>query len=183
METLHFVFRDEDGRGWYTFNDSFDVYMKRKVEIDAKLIELSAQLSKREVTDIIAAMKKAFNGGVKPDLAMIGFLIIEIEKRSEMLVHEEIMYDLLALHYIREDEDPAKVDPEVHTQKVGYLRESGNMAFFFDNRTLMELLPWVSGLEKHLQELLKDTRVEVQGLRLMLEAYTSEAGSATPVKT
>ena len=172
FEMLQFVFRDEDGRGWYTWANDFDLYLKRKAEIDGLLVQLSAQLSKQEVTDIVAAMETALNRDGSPDLAMVAHLVIEMKKRADMYVHDEIMYDLLAIHYIREDERPEVVDWEIQRQKVQYLRTSGNMAFFFENKRLIELLPWLQGTEKHLAELLTDTKVEIQALRKQVENYS-----------
>lgn len=172
FEILQFVFRDEDGRGWYTWNSEFDLFVRRKAEVDGLLVQLSAQLSKREVTDIVAAMETALNRPGSPDLAMVAHLVIEMKKRAEMYVHEEIMYDLLAIHYVREDERPEVVDQEIQRQKVEYLRSSGNMAFFFENKRLIELLPWLATMEKHLAELLTDTKIEIQALRKQVENYS-----------
>lgn len=182
FEDLHFAFRDSEGRKYYTFKDGFDVYMKRKVEIDTKLTELSAQLSKRELSDIVEAMKKAINRK-QPDIATIGFLVNEIEKRNEMLVHEEIMFDLLALHYVREDENPAKVDSEIHDEKLAYFRQSERLDFFFENQMLKELFPMLEHFGTNLKTFMNDTAVDIQALRKWANQYTSAQESTNKGKT
>lgn len=182
FESLSMVFRDKNGHGWFTFNKDFDLYMSRKADIDTKLIELSSQLSRTELDQIIQALKEAINKP-KPDLQTIGFLVGEMEKRQEMLVHKEIILDLLCLHYVREDENPAIVDPEIHAEKVQYIKDNLELRFFFDNQRFTELLPWLEGLDKNLKELLNDTEVEILALRKWTDQYITQQEPTSSKKT
>lgn len=173
FDKLTFMFRDTEGRGYYTFGDDFDLFIARKGWIDTKLIEMSAGLTGEEIGKLADAMIKALNGGNKPEFSMIGHLAHEIKLRQEIIIHPEIFYDLVALYYVREDEDPAVVDFDVHNEKVEYFKSSKDMSFFFANSTLTGLLPWLKSMEGSLRTLLKDTGMEVKALRKQVEDYLS----------
>lgn len=176
FDNMTFAFKDTDGRGYYTFTGDFDVYVKRRGYWEQRLIELDAGLSKKEKDLIIGACKDALNKK-QPNYALVAHLIQEMDMRNEWLVHHDIMYDLLAACYVREDEDPAKIDEEIHKQKLAYFMGSEDVSFFFDNQTLSELLPYLANLKGKLKLYLKDTEIRVKALQEQIVRYTSEAES------
>jgi len=176
FDNMTFAFKDTDGRSYYTFTGDFDVYIKRRGYWEQRLIELDAGLSQKEKDAIIGACKDALNKA-KPDYALVAHLIQEMDMRNQWLVHHDIMYDLLAACYVREDEDPTKIDTEIHQQKVDYFLASDDVSFFFDNRTLTELLPFLGSLKGKLKQYLSDTAVRAAALKEQINRYTSAAGS------
>ena len=174
FDNMTFAFKDTEGRSYYTFTGDFDVYIKRRGYWEQRLIELDAGLSQKEKDTIIGACKDALNKS-KPDYALVAHLIQEMDMRNQWLVHHDIMYDLLAACYVREDEDPTKIDTEIHQQKVDYFLASDDVSFFFDNRTLNELLPFLANLKDKLKLYLNDTAVRAAALQEQINRYTSAA--------
>lgn len=175
FEGLELAFKDVDGVAYYTFTGDFDVFIKRKSYWDTKMIELDAGLTRKESEMLIDTCLEAINS-TKPNYALVAHLLTEMKNRHEWLVHHEIMYDLVAACYVREDEDPTKVDMEIHRQKVDYFLSQDDLSFFFENQTLSELLPYLENLSGNLKALLKDTEMEVAALKKQIDRHTSAAG-------
>src|SRR6478609_3039520 len=106
FENMEKVFIDSNGKAHYTPKNDFDLPHVRTKELEKKLMLLRAGLSEEEYDLILDAMEKALNSGKKSELAVIGHCIIEIRKRKELILHPDLMMDIIALRYIREDEDP-----------------------------------------------------------------------------
>jgi hypothetical protein len=123
FEKMVKVFVDSNGKAHYTTINDFDTTLERIRGIERCIREITAGLSLDEYKKIRDAMKKALGDGKKPNIAMIGHLIIEMERREEMLLHPDAMFDLLAYKYVREDEDPAVVDQTIHKQKIEQFRK------------------------------------------------------------
>lgn len=171
---LELAFKDTEGRAYYQFSNDFDVFIKRKSFWDERLIELDAGLSGKEMDIIIEACMDAMNKP-KPNYALVAHLVTEMKNRRQWLIHGEVMYSLLASCYVREDEDPAVVDMEIHNEKVAYFMANDDLSFFFDNRTINELLPFLARLKNSLKPLLSDTMVEAQALMKQIQQHTSAA--------
>ena len=67
---------------------------------------------------IIDALESGLKNPKEKAAAKIGALIMEREKRRKMVIHTEILYNLLAVQWVREDEDPATFNNEIHMAKV-----------------------------------------------------------------
>lgn len=182
FESLEFCFKDEQGRSYYQFAADFDVFIMRKGYWEERLIEMDAGLSSKELNAIFEACMQALNEK-KPDYALVAHLIYEMKNRHEWLVHHEIMYDLLAACYIREDEDPRVIDGEVHRDKVRYFMNTPSLSFFFENRTFNELLPFLKNTEDSLQTLLKRSEMESMALMEQIHRITSGAASSSTART
>jgi hypothetical protein len=104
---------------------------------------------------LLDKMTEAINRKVKnqmsPDFAMIGHLITEIKRRAQYLYPGDILMDLIAALYVREDENPSDMDMDLHKWKVEQFKKDskGGLKDFFYNAGLKKYLPY---LEKHTEE-------------------------------
>ncbi len=67
---------------------------------------------------IIDALESGLKNPKEKAAAKIGALIMEREKRRKMVIHTELLYNILAVQWVREDEDPATFNNEIHMAKV-----------------------------------------------------------------
>ncbi len=137
---------------------------------------LRAGVSESEFDLILEAMEKALNSGKKSELAQIGHCIIEFKKRKELIFHPEIMFDIAALRYIREDELPHKIDPEIHKQKIKqFMKDSeGGLYDFFYKAGLNRYIPYLEKSENDWDEYILNSKIKTQALAIHLKAYITE---------
>src|SRR3990167_4205337 len=102
---MELAFIDSNGKRYYKYKDEMDMPLKRWAMLQQFFGELTMVMTHGELMRITDAMQTAL-GGKDRDIAMIGFLIKEIKNRCEMLLHEEILFRIVACLYIREDEEP-----------------------------------------------------------------------------
>lgn len=177
FENMKEVFTDSAGRRYYTPDNDFDLPHARTREIELAIMRISAGLSGSELKLILTAMKKALNGGKKPDTAMIGHLIIEMERREDMVLHPDLLLDLVAYKYIREDEPVTIISKSIHQEKVEQFKKDSREGLrdFFLGAGLSEYVPYLTKLEGEWDEYWKDSEIKIAALNQHLQAYISEA--------
>jgi hypothetical protein len=177
FEKMKKVFVDSNGKEYYCVENDFDTPLERIRGIERCVMEISAGLSNEDDKKIREAMKKALGEGKKPNLPMIGWLLVEMDKREDLVLHPNVMFDLLAYKYIREDEDPSVVDVKIHKEKIEQLRKDsmGGLYDFFYKMGLLAYMPYLTKLEKDWSEYYSQSEVKITALNKVLNGYLSEA--------
>lgn len=176
FENMEKVFIDSNGKAYYRPINDFDLPHERTKELEKKIMRLKAGLSEEEMDLILDAMEKALNSGKKSELAVIGHCIIEIRKRKEILIHPDMMMDIAALRYIREDEDPSKIDAGIHKDKIAQFKKdsSGGLYDFFYKAGFSQIIPYLSKLEKDWNEYMMESEIKIKALNQHLQAYITK---------
>lgn len=169
-------FVDSNGRIYYSPENDFDTPLERTKEIERSVQKIAAGLSDKEDDKILDAMEKALNSGKKSELSMIGHLIIEKRRRKDMLFHPDVMYDLIAYKYVREDEDPAVIDKTIHAEKIEQFKKDSKdgLRDFFLGAGLDQYIPYLKKSETEWSEYLKESEVKIAALNQHLSEYLSE---------
>lgn len=189
FDKMEKCFVDSLGFQYYKVSNSMDLPIERKGKINTYLtwinLGLGTFLVKKkdgkevEYTElglILDAMEEALNKGVnnKPNAAMIGALIREIRERENLIIHTELLYNILAVQWIREDENPAVFDEEKHIEKIKQFKievSQSNSYFFFATTKLNELLPFLKITEQEWNEYWKLSLVKQQALHRFITNY------------
>jgi hypothetical protein len=176
FEVMKKVFVDSNGKSYYTPVNDMDLPIQRTRDLETKLMRLRAGLSDENLDLFFTAMEKALGQGKKPDVAMIGHLIIEMRKRKELLLHPDLMFDIVALRYIREDEDPSIVDLEIHKQKVTqFIQDSkAGLYDFFYQSGLATYIPYLTKLESEWEEYWEESKMKIEAMNRHLKDYITE---------
>jgi hypothetical protein len=175
FEKMLKVFIDSNGKAYYTTQNDFDTPLERVRGIERCVREISAGLSGDENKKIREAMKKALGDGKKPNIAMIGHLLIEMERREEMLLHPDAMFDLLAYKYVREDEDPAVVDQGIHRAKIEQFKKDSKDGLydFFYRMGLSAYIPYLTKSESEWNEYYRESEAKIRAMGIHLNEYLS----------
>ena len=112
---------DSNGIQYYTFVDRYDIPLARFKEIEKRVMMLQYALTDNNIDQFCDAMEKAINKGKNSDIAMIGHLINELRKRKEIMLHSELLFEMVSLLYVREDENPSNVDENIFKEKIKQL--------------------------------------------------------------
>jgi hypothetical protein len=173
FEKMKKAFVDSNGKIYYTTENDFDTPLQRIRGIERCVRQIMAGLSEDENKKLVQAMKKALNEGRKPDLARIGFIITEIERREEMVLHPDVMYDLLAYKYVREDEDPAIINSSIHQAKIDQFKidSMDGLYDFFCGMGLTAYMPYLTKLEKDWEDYWRESKAKVRALEKQTSEY------------
>lgn len=121
IKDLEFAFVGLDGRKYYHFKDMNNLPLDRFAYRKTILAWMDLGLNKKEITDLIATGREALYTGLKGNSKAssdIGFIFNEMEYRGDMVLHTELLYQFIAVHYVREDESPDGLDATIQMQKV-----------------------------------------------------------------
>jgi len=175
FENMLKSFVDSNGKTYYQPINDFDYPVQRAKDIHKRLKRIDSGLSDTELDRFIECIQKACNGGKNPDLAKIFFYLGEMKERKEIWIHEDLWFDVLALRYIREDEDPSIVDKEIHKQKIEQfmIDSQGGLYDFFYKMGVMKFIPYLEKLESDWDVYMAHSRMKIQGMKKMQEVYLS----------
>jgi len=176
FENMERHFTDSAGNAYYRYNKDFDIPILRFKEIQKRLVLFNSGLSDKSIKLICEAMRKALNGGKKPDLAEIGFLIKEIEKRADLYIDTDLLMDTTCLLYIRQDENPAVIDWTIHNEKIKQLTidSKGGLYDFFYMTGLTTSLPFVGTTSEEFDLFYYESEVKMKAMNQYLNQYITE---------
>ncbi len=167
---MEYKFADSQGRRYYSYLNDYDIPIKRYGQFKRFLMELANGMARDEVKLFIDAMKSALNKN-PIDIAQIGFVLNEMELRNDILFHEEIMFNMVATLYIREDQDPQVWDEETEQVKAQYLKieAQGKLYDFFVTASLGKYIPYLKEHKGTLREFLIQTNKKRKAMLIMMK--------------
>lgn len=182
FDKLELVFVDSDGRRYYRFMSDMEAPITRYKMFEMKFKEFSSGLSRDTLSMIIDAMESALKetdkktGAMKPNIAMIGHLITEMRTRKENLIDPELMMEMVAYLYVREDENPAVIDEDIHRQKVAqFFKDSQTGLYdFFVKAGLNQYMPFLNQSGADWETIFSQMRAKVLALRQQLTNYSTD---------
>lgn len=148
-DSLVFAFKDDEGVNYYRFPDGISMPLIRLYKVQEFMTWMVRGLSQDDLRDIANRMDELLTSGIKQgrNAAKLGVLISELTDRNERFVPVEIIYNYLAVFYIREDERFDIVNDQIQKEKVIAFKRSADSgdinSFFFaltEYKNLCELL-------------------------------------------
>lgn len=184
---LEFAFLDSEGNQYDKFTNDMDIPVLRKGQLSRMEQELYSCISDEELKDFMQVMEDALNntdkaGHMKPNIGLIGKMITEIKQRKQLLLHPDLMFNIVACMYIRRDENPAEFDLEIQEQKVAQLKKdsTGGLYDFFYSSGIKELLPFLTITEKKLDEYLEVAQSEIKIQNKWIKSHLKKEPTLEP---
>lgn len=189
FDKMEKAFIDSNEFQYYKVSNSMDLPIERKGKLNTYLMWMNMglgnfivekkdgkQVQYLELDLILDAIEEALNKGIKSkgQAALIGTLINEIRERKNLVIHTELLYNLLAVQWIRQDEKPDTFDEEIHIQKINQFKyevSQSNSYFFFATTLLNELLPFLKITEQEWNEYWELSIAKQTALREFLKDY------------
>jgi len=141
------------------------------------LERLSSGLSGSEMDKILNEMEKALAAGLSnpKTAALMGAYIHVIRERQNTVIHRDLLLNIAATWIIREDENPAVVNPDVHQQKLSVFEElsKGGAHDFFYNLGIEPLMPLFNISVDEFQTLWEYNNMELRKLNEALRQLSS----------
>lgn len=176
FDRMEKCFVDSNGMQYFKYKEDFDTPLERVRQFERILNELKAGISDENLKTFLDEMEKCLNGGKKTEIAKIGFLVTEMKNRRDLVLHPDLMFDLVATLYIREDEEPAEINKTIHSQKIEQFKKDSREGLydFFYRAGLSKYIPYLTKLESDWDEYWKESKIKVGAMKEFLKASTTE---------
>lgn len=140
---MEYCLVDLQGKKYYSFPESLALPLERLGKIEEYLQWITSGLTGDTIAFLCDEMDKLLSDGLKTgkNASKIGLIVAEIKSRKEMAIPVELMYNLLAVQIIREDENPEVFNQQIHLEKIIALKELNEQTggFFFGLKELKAL--------------------------------------------
>jgi hypothetical protein len=117
---------DLDGKVYYRFTGSSTIIpLERMGKMQDFLTMMSAGLDEKELTALIDVANGELAlalAGKKADVVKIGAVLNQIKERQQMILHDQLLWQFMAVQLVREDEPAAKFVQKIHDEKVEALQ-------------------------------------------------------------
>jgi len=118
---------DLDGKVYYRFTGSSTIIpLERMGKMQDFLTMMSAGLDEKELTALIDVANGELAlalAGKKADVVKIGAVLNQIKERQQMILHDQLLWQFMAVQLVREDEPAAKFVQKIHDEKVEALQK------------------------------------------------------------
>jgi hypothetical protein len=179
-ENLKAEFTDELGRWWYTFQDEQDLPLIRLASQQTYLQYMAAGLTGKHFDEAMELLTECL---AKQDIVKAGVVIHELNETPKKVVNLHALVNVMAVHYVRQDEDPNHFSQSIHQQKCDWMLEQIEQgSFFLSHPSLIRSLsPFnISGQQLtnslHVfQKVMKEQKTRLDSLRSMLKAKESNS--------
>ena len=113
---------DLDGKVYYRFTGSSTIIpLERMGKMQDFLTMMSAGLDEKELTALIDVANGELAlalAGKKADVVKIGAVLNQIKERQQMILHDQLLWQFMAVQLVREDEPASKFVQKIHDEKV-----------------------------------------------------------------
>lgn len=175
MDNLLFAFQDYEGNSWFK---PLEMPVIRKLAIAKAYIPLCTGISNQDISLSLQAIEEAINkrvnGKMQPDIAMVSHICRQLLSRSGFVLDMDALYEMCALNYIIEEEDPSFVDDKITLKKINILKdkkmENVVMHFFF-SQSLDKLFPFLNDFDGTLMEVIEESNREITAFAAQMKEY------------
>lgn len=157
-------FVDLNGSQYYSFS-SMAMPLNRIVKAEDYKLWFNNGLTSETLMFFLDEIDKSLDKALTKEkdfaknMAKISTVTNEMRTRATMVFQSEIIYNILAVQFVREDEDPTNFNNEIHIEKVKAFKEldeNSEYAFFLKTPQLNQLLNSLSMSKEKWQDYLKD---------------------------
>jgi hypothetical protein len=154
---MDFFYKDNDGLKWYEFNDKTRMPLQRYIKLQKFIVIWNRNLDNEELNKLVDIAVEAIEDGVKKtvsgkqiNLLKVVTALNEIKTRQDKLRPFEVMADILAISYVRSDEDFFDFDNTKHMEKKQHImyQAKKKRSVFYRNECFQEafkLCNWFEG--------------------------------------
>jgi hypothetical protein len=181
-------FVDTLGMQWRGWPKNLPVPTLRNGRANEYLMWLSAGLTSDELNKLIDKADELLTAGITSgkNAAKLGYILQEMRDRGKMIVHHELEVNFVCCLLVREDEDPAVFNDQIHKEKVSYILaelEKGNFHFFFHLPELQNSLQRHRFTKEEWIQYYEESVIRIKTTSQVLKTILSASASKPPVKT
>jgi hypothetical protein len=170
--TMEKALVDLDGKVYYRFVGSSTIMpLERMGKMQDFLTMMSAGLDGNELEALIDIANNELAmalAGKKADVLKIGAVLNQIKERQSMILHDQLMWQFMAVQLVREDEPASQFVQKIHDEKIEALQllyYKNDDYSFFQNPELRLLNDLLRSSQEDLQMLLMNSIREREVLK------------------
>lgn len=163
LNELSFAFSTK--KKYYRFPSGMALPVSRYGKLQEFLMYMSARLTPDNIDLLINKAIEVIDKGIENDsgASKVAAILYQLKDRKDKIIPHQLVYNYLAVQFVREDEDPKVFNNQIHMEKVDDLMENCDNSFFFRltelrslfNLTIMSEQEWLTYVnESKLQQLL-----------------------------
>jgi len=164
---------EKDGHKFYRFPKETNLPMERFSQSLALLERLSSGISGKEMDRILIEMEKAIAAGLSnpKNAGLVSTYVHIIRERQDTVIHRDILLNIAATWIVRDDENPAVMNPDIHEAKLTTFEAMCKEAShdFFTLADIEPLMPLLTMSPQEFQTLWEYNKVQLQSLNKQLE--------------
>lgn len=172
-DNLVFSFHDLDGNGYYKFPKEISLPMARLGKLQEYIMWLSAAINGEELERQLNRIDAVLTEGLKhgKGAAKIGFIVSDLKDRKNMIIHNELFYNMIACQIIRHDESVTDFNNDIQMQKVEAFKnlDSQNDTFFLNIQEFLKALNWSNITREEYQTLLKESIIKREATEKVMQ--------------
>lgn len=186
---LDMTFTDMEGMNYYRFPDFMAFPLERHARRAQITQWMASGLTNTELKSLIEIAETELENlvaGKKGALSKVGAVLNQIKMREELVLHHELIYQYIAVHYIREDENPYTVDDMIMDAKIGSFKRmvaGGRLLDFFQLKELKRINETIGLSREEFQELwnasIQEQKILQQKMQYLISKLKSEKGTKT----
>lgn len=147
-------FQDDKGRWYYSFRDEQDLPHTRSAKSQTYSQYLASGLSGEMFDEAYEKINELFAHG---DYLGAGVIINDLKVLKLNIVNVDIIVNIIAVNYIREDEELAVISDSIHQEKCDFLKsETEQGRFFFRVPEWLNLLKKAGILSEESEQFYQD---------------------------
>lgn len=161
-------FFDSQNKTYYRFGKKMSMSVDRLGNMLHYTQYLAKGLSPEEDDKIDDIITRSLDEGIrnpqKSASAKIGQAVMERKERKKKCFHAELLYNMLAIQFVREDESPTSFDNEIQMQKVVEFQKDVTKErahFFFQQPELKRLIDLSTSSPEDVLRLLEESKEEM----------------------
>jgi len=143
LTQLEYAFTDKKGKKYYRFGTGVSLPIDRYAQLTKYLTLTTAKLTASNIDDITNKMLEMIQAGIdkNKNAAKIAALCYELQDREKWIVPHQLIYDILCVQYVREDEQPEVFSKDIHMEKVStFMDDISKHSFFLTIPELKKLI-------------------------------------------
>lgn len=165
---MEYSFTDLKGTMYYTYAHAKFMHVSRYHKLGEYMSMLSSQITANELDKMVDVAIKALEytdpktGAMQPKISVVGLILKEMENRRDRLISYDIIYNIVAILNLTQDEinKGGVYDDTTHKSKIERFtidNEKEPLNGFFLRSGLSTYLPFIKKQEKELKEYTENT--------------------------
>ena len=118
-------FQDNNGLWYYSFKDEQDLPITRSSKSQTYSQYLSAGLNGEMFDEAYKQINELF---AKGDHIGAGVIINDLKELKQNIVNIDVIVNIIAVNYVREDENPVEINEVIHQEKCDFLKSGHKMS-------------------------------------------------------
>lgn len=185
LSDLEFGFKDLDGNTYRRFPPTVKFPLERHSKRADIVQWMSAGLTNTELKKLIGIAETNLESlvlGKKGSLVTVGAVLHQIKTRETLVIHHELMYQFIAVHYVIEGENLFTVEDHIMDKKIEAFKKMVAGGLLLDFFHLPELKNICNTIGLSQEEFLESWTESVTQMRLMNQKikYLTSASKSPP---